>query len=217
MHRNALRGAGARLFACVALSSVMPAVASALPLISEVFYDAVGADDGQSFVEISGAPGTILDGFVVEGVNGSGGAVTDSLTLVGAIGSDGLFLVADVDGSGLTAVAGADQLLDFDFQNGPDSIVLMLGESAVDAVGYGVFDVGEIFAGEGAPAEDPPAGWSLARVFADVDTDDNAVDFVALETPTPGSAPFAVPEPSAGPLLGGGLLLLGVLRRRRAF
>jgi hypothetical protein len=91
----------------------------------------------------------------------------------------------------------------------------MLGESVVDALGYGVFDVGEIFAGEGSPADDPPAGWSLARVFADVDTDDNSADFVALETPTPGSAAFAVvPEPSAGPLLAGGLLALARLRRR---
>ena len=32
------------------------------PLISEVYYDAVGSDDGLSFVELWGAPGTDLDG-----------------------------------------------------------------------------------------------------------------------------------------------------------
>ena len=68
--------------------------------------------------------------------------------------------------------------------------------SVLDALGYGVFAVGEVFAGEGAPAVDPAAGASLARRFADVDTGDNAADFIALAAPTPGSAPLsAVPEP----------------------
>ena len=36
----------------------------------------------------------------------------------------------------------------------------------------------------------------LARRFADLDSDDNAVDFAVLEDPTPGSAPFSgIPEP----------------------
>ena len=54
--------------------------ASALPLLSEVFYDATGSDNGQSFVEIYGDPGTLLDGFSIEGVNGSNGAVATSST-----------------------------------------------------------------------------------------------------------------------------------------
>jgi hypothetical protein len=44
----------------------------------------------------------------------------------------------------------------------------------LDAIGYGVFGVGEIFAGEGTAAVDAPAGSSLARLFANLDTDDNA-------------------------------------------
>ncbi len=91
-----------------------------------------------------------------------------------------------------------------------------MGSSVLDAVGYGNFDAGEVFAGEGTPVVDPPAGWSLARLFADVDTDDNALDFIALEVPTPGSADVSVPEPGAGPLVAGGLLVLGALRRRCA-
>jgi hypothetical protein len=72
--------------------------------------------------------------------------------------------------------------------------------------------VGETNAGEGAPAVDPPAGQSLARLFADVDTNDNAADFVA-GAPTPGLAPLAVPEPAAAALLGVGLL--GLVRGAR--
>ena len=181
--------------------------AAALPVLSEVFYDAVGSDDGFVFVEIHGEAGTNLDGLTVEGINGSDGSVTVSLALAGVIPADGLYVLADDAGGGVSSVPGADQLLNFDFQNGPDSILLRDGETVLDAVGYGVFDGGEIFAGEGSPAEDPPAGSSLARRFADIDSGDNAADFVALELPTPGSAPLSgIPEPSSALLLTLGLL-----------
>ncbi len=189
--------------------------AAALPVLSEVFYDAVGSDDGFVFVEIHGKAGTNLDGLTVEGINGSDGSVTVSLALAGVIPADGLYVLADDAGGGVSSVPGADQLLDFDFQNGPDSILLRDGETVLDAVGYGVFDGGEIFAGEGSPAVDPPAGWSLARRFADIDSGDNAADFVALELPTPGSAPLSgIPEPSSALLLTLGLLGLVRIGRR---
>jgi hypothetical protein len=88
----------------------------------------------------------------------------------------------------------------------------------VDAIGYGVFGPNEVFAGEGVPTPDVPAGSSLARRFANVDTDDNAADWIALATPTPGIAPFqAVPEPTAGALLASGLVgIASCARRRRA-
>ena len=65
-----------------------------------------------------------------------------------------------------------------------------------------------VFAGEGAPAPDAPAGSSVARVFADVDTNDNAADFAVLTAPTPGTAPIeaALPEPSVALLLYLGLV-----------
>jgi hypothetical protein len=198
--------------AVLALAWLGAAPATALPLISEVFYDASGSDDGQSFVELAGSPGASIDGFVLEGVNGSNGAVTHTLVLTGSFGTDGLFVLADRTSEGTTFVAAADLLLDFDFQNGPDSVLLRDANGVVDALGYGVFGAGETNAGEGAPAPDVAAGESLARVFANVDTDDNAADFLG-GAPTPGVACFAVPEPAAASLLGLGLL--GLLRAGR--
>ncbi len=57
----------------------------------------------------------------------------------------------------------------------------------LDALGYGVFAAGEVIAGEGAPAVDPAAGQSVARRFANVDTNDNAADFLARQRRRPGS------------------------------
>ena len=195
-----------------------PAAGSAL-VISELFYDALGADDGLSFVELYGAPGTSLEGLAVEGVNGSGGAVTHSLTLAGVVPDDGIFVLADGQTGAASLVVGADLVLDFDFQNGPDSIVLRSGDAVLDALGYGVFGAGDVFAGLGNPAPDAPAGSSLARRFADMNSGDNFADFIVLAAPTPGSAPLAgVPEPGTALLLAGGFagLALGGRRRPRA-
>ncbi len=194
---------------------MMAASVQALPILSEVYYDAPGSDDGQSFVEIYGLPGTSLDGFVLEGINGSNGAVGPTIVLSGSIGASSLFVVADQTSSGSTTVMAADLLANFDLQNGPDSVILRQGDMIVDALGYGDFAMGEIFAGEGMSAPDVSAGSSLARFFANVDSNDNASDFVILANPTPGTARFApVPEPSAALLLGLGLGGLAAVGRR---
>lgn len=188
----------------------------ALPVLSEVFYDAEGADNGQGFVEIFGAPGTDVEGFTLEGVNGSNGDVTVTIVLTGSIPADGILVVADEDG-GVTAVPDADLLANFDFQNGPDTVVLRDALGAViDAVGYGEFGPDEFFLGEGAPVADAPAGSSVARFFADVDTDSNFADFTVLDAPTPGTAPLQmVPEPGSAVLLATGGSLLALLHGRR--
>jgi hypothetical protein len=197
MNRNSKTLLGA---SALALGSLLAPPAGAVQ-ISELLYDAVGTDNGTVFVELWGAPGTVLDGWQIEGVNGADGAIAPILALAGQIGSDGFFVVADAD-AGITQVAEADQLANFDFQNGPDSIVLRdsLG-NVLDALGYGVFGAAEIFAGEGSPAPDGLAGQSLARVFANLDTNDNAADFALLDSPTPGSGAIALPESgTAAPL-----------------
>jgi len=201
-----------RILSTAALLAALALPAGATPVLSEVFYDATGSDDGHSFVEIYGAPGTDLVGLTIEGINGSNGAVTDSVALSGLIPSDGLFVVADALADGTSLVADFDLLADFDFQNGPDSVVLRDAGGVLDALGYGSFGAGDSFAGEGAAAPDAPADSSLARLFADVDTGDNASDF-AVGAPTPGQAPTSVPEPGTAALLGLGLL--GLARRPR--
>ncbi len=199
-------------FALAAALGMGATHAGAAPLLSEVFYDAVGSDDGLSFIELSGAPGTSLSGLTIEAINGAGGGVTHTLALSGTIGASGLFVVADGVAGGGTQVANADLVLDFDFQNGPDSVVLRDAGGALDAVGYGAFGAGDTFAGEGAAAPDPAPGLAIARRFADLDTNDNAADWVA-GTPTPGAATFqAVPEPS--PLLLFAPALAFLVRRR---
>ncbi len=204
----------ARAAGALWLAGVAPP-ALALPVISEIFYDAVGSDDGLSFVELYGLPGASLEGLTLEGVNGADGAVGPVVPLSGVFPADGFFVVADSVSGGTSAVAEADLLANFDFQNGPDSIVLRAGALVLDAVGYGSFLPGEVFAGEGQPAPDPPAGSSLERLFADRDSGDNAADFAALATPTPGSAPLqGVPEPAPALGVGLGLALLARCGRR---
>lgn len=211
-HNTTARVAGA---ACLVAATAFTATAQAATLISEVLYDAVGTDRGNVFVELCGTPGTSLDGLVIEGVNGADGSVYKTATLSGVIPGDGVFVIGDDDGTGISQVANVDLVLDVEFQNGPDSIVLRDAGGVLDALGYGDFS-SAIFAGEGSPAPDVASGWSLARHDALLDTGDNAVDFFGLEVPTPGLVPASpVPLPPALALfLSGCAGLAGVARRR---
>lgn len=205
--RNKLR-AGALVTIGMAASNAGAAV------ISEVLYDVTGSDAGQVFVELYGTPGTVLDGWSLEGINGTNGGVYRTVLLTGVIPADGVFVIGDDDGTGSSLVGNADLVADVDFQNGPDSIVLRDGSGIRDALGYGDF-TSAVFAGEGNPSPGVPVNWSLARPDAAVDTDNNAVDFMGLEIPTPGIVPASpVPVPAAAWLFASGLFgLVGVSRR----
>jgi hypothetical protein len=185
-------------------------------VISEALYDAASTDNGNVFVELFGTPGSSLAGLSLEGVNGTDGSVYLSQALTGVIPGDGVFLIADDSGDGTTLVGNADLVLDIDFQNGPDSIVLRNGAGILDALGYGDF-TSAVFAGEGSAAPDAPAGSSLARLDPRSDSDDNFADFAVLATPTPGSVPVsAVPLPPALGLFLSGITGLVAVSRRRA-
>lgn len=185
-------------------------------VISEALYDAASTDNGNVFVELFGTPGSSLAGLSLEGVNGTDGSVYLSQALTGVIPGDGVFLIADDSGDGTTLVGNADLVLDIDFQNGPDSIVLRNGAGILDALGYGDF-TSAVFAGEGSAAPDAPAGSSLARLDPRVDSDDNFADFAVLAAPTPGSVPVsAVPLPPALGLFLSGITGLVAVSRRRA-
>ena len=202
---------------CFALVTglLLPATgAQSMPLISEIFYDALGSDSGQVFVELYGSPGASLAGLTLEAVNGDNGAVHAAAELSGVFGSSGFFVVADTGSDGTSDVTPADLLIEFDPQNGPDSVRLVEGTTVLDAVGFGVFAPGQVFAGEGSPAEDAPGGESLSRAFANVDTDNNAVDFMR-GAPSPGFGVTAVPEPGSALLAMMGLLGLASFRRSR--
>ena len=169
-------------------------------LINEIVFDGPGSDV-DVFVELAGAPGAVLDGVELVGINGSTGGTYNSIILAGQVGQDGYFVVAHPKAKA-SFLAAADMLTTkVDFQNGPDTVALRYGGAVLDAVGYGSFSATDVFAGEGAAAPDQPPGKSLSRIPDGSDTDDNSVDF-ALADPTPGAANGeAVQAPSVGKLL----------------
>ncbi len=157
-------------------------------VVNELLYDAVGAD-ANTFVELFGPPGTDLSGWTLVGMNGSGGSLYRTVTLSGSIPADGFFVISHPDSTGEIKAAADMLATGVDFQNGPDSVVLRdAAGDAVDAVGYGLFTGGAVFAGEGSPAPDPSAGVSIGRNADSADTDDNAEDFQVFDEPSPGAA-----------------------------
>jgi hypothetical protein len=188
-------------------------------LISEVLVNATGDDDGKTFVELAGTPGVSLSGYSIVGINGADGATYFTANLSGfTIGADGIFVAADLSINSTSDVYADAYFLALDPQNGPDSIQLREGSMVIDAIGYGDF-TSAIFAGEGTAASVPSAGYSLARHYANIDTNNNATDFEQLDVPSPGIATFngtsPVPIPAGIWLLGSGLIGLVGMRRHK--
>jgi hypothetical protein len=200
------------------LLAALAVATPALPLphihihIHEVFYDAVGSDRTDVFTELLGPPGESLDGWVLAGIDGSTGLVYRTVELAGAIfPDDGLLVLATARAVGDLLLA-RDFTADVDWQNGPDAVQLWDPLGAVaDALQYG--EAPGFAAGEGLPAPDVLAGFSLSRDATSTDTGDNLADF-AVGAPTPGLAGKPVPEPPASLVLAAGLLF-ALTRRER--
>jgi len=201
---------GRVLAACMLTLGSLSAEASVV--IQEVLYDGPGTDSDDVFTELYGTPGTDLNGWSLAGINGSNGEVYRSIDLSGGvIPGDGVFVIATSSAhSGLASVT--DFIANIDWQNGPDAIQLFNGAQLIDALQYG--DAGAFNAGEGNVAADITGLLSLSRDLAGSDTNDNALDFSAID-PTPGSGPAVVPIPAAAWLFGSALVMLGRGRRRR--
>ena len=80
--------AGLILSLCISLTQ-------ASVVIQEVLYDGPGTDSDDVFTELSGIPGTVLDGWSLAGINGSNGEAYRVIDLGGLIiPDDGLFVIA---------------------------------------------------------------------------------------------------------------------------
>lgn len=195
------------------LLSLLAANAHSAVVIQEVLYDGEGTDPDDVFTELFGAPGTVLDGWSLVGINGSNGEVYRTVDLGGSvIPADGIFVIATGSANAPLATV-TDLVANVDWQNGPDAIQLWHGELLIDALQYG--DAGVFNAGEGMFAADISGNFSLSRDAFGTDTGDNSIDF-STGLPTPGSGPAVVPVPAAGWLFGSSMLSMLFARRRRS-
>ena len=155
-------------------------------VINEVDYDQPGTDTAE-FLELknTSAVAVNLDPYVVELVNGSGGAVygTFDLPAVNLAGGDYYVICADAT---TTANCDLDVTPDSNLiQNGsPDGLRLLLAGTTVDALSY-EGDTAGATEGSGTGLEDL-AGDGLSRCPDGKDTDANNVDF-SLRATTPGT------------------------------
>lgn len=170
-------------------------------IINEVLYDTQGTDDPDLlYTELWGDPGTSLDDWYIEGINGHFGTVYRTVYLSGTIPADGYFVIGNS-----ANVTNVDQVLNegsnagVDWENagsssGDDCDGLLLyngGGELVDWVCYGPCETPANCEGEGGTnAPDPyPSGGTnraIARLPDHQDTDDNGADFATTETLTPG-------------------------------
>ena len=201
-------------------------------VISEVFYDPTGTEPDEEWIEIFN-PGAITIGLTdykvgdeetVSGGEGMlqfpGGSISPSQVIIIANQSTAFFATygfnpdyemadSDVTVPNMAKYpnwANGSVVLN----NSSDEVLLLdAGDNVVDALSWGT----SIFAFT-PPAPDVPAGNSLERQFAGVDSD-TALDWVNQTNPDPGGINM-VPEPGTFVLLGTAILgLSGYVWRRR--
>ncbi|MCG3173970.1 MAG: hypothetical protein GMKNLPBB_02187 [Myxococcota bacterium] len=160
-------------------------------IINEALYDEVGDDaSGQnSFIELKGPADSDVTGFQIALVNGADGKTYAAIALAGKTNASGYYVLGE------SGIADARQALLVDIQNGPDNIQLVYGGKVVDALGYGNFDSGDFFRGEGSEAAAPPSGKTAARLPDGTDSNNNKNDF-KVGRPTPNKANEADGSPA---------------------
>ena len=172
----------ASLLAIVALAACSPA---GRPIVAEVYYDAIGDDTGQEFVELFNPTDRAqpLGGLRLEAGDGAGpGRWT--LRWTGGVGDSVRAHSRFVIG-GAAVTPPPDVTAALDLQNGPDAVRLVWPDGAIEVVGWGAHAFAEYACG--APAADVASGLSLARVPDASDLGGNALDFRAAP-PSPGRA-----------------------------
>ena len=213
-------------FLCIiALLSLSPLLPATPVVLQEIYYDQPGADGSDVFSELFGPAGFSLDGWSLQGINGTNGGIYRRLDLTGSvIPTDGIFVISN-NNANSSLLSVTDLTANVDWQNGPDAVFLVDDQNIIqDALQYGLLT--GFNRAEGIAATDVSAGYSLSRHYAGLDSNDNFVDFVALDSPTPGTAKIqsvtlnsayvGIPSPGTFYLLLMGMvviLLPGIWRR----
>ncbi|MCP5468241.1 MAG: lamin tail domain-containing protein [Deltaproteobacteria bacterium] len=164
-------------------------------LINEVLYDGKNSEtDGEAFIELWGSSQADISDYRILLINGADGQITEEIVLPknSWTSEAGIFLIADLKtgSKNESQVDSPDYLLQFDPQNGPDSVQLLnRNGELIDILGYGTWGenitVNQEILYENSPAIDVSGGHSLSRSEG-IDTDNNYEDFIELEVPTPG-------------------------------
>ncbi len=151
-------------------------------VINEAFPDSPSTDV-DTWLELKGAPGMSLDGWLVIGVKGSDGTDYQPIPLDGyTVPSDGYFLITQDCARPHSNLCNTN----VNFFNSNANIQLRYNGQVMDALAYGT---PTFFFGEGTPAPNPNTSppKSIARCPDGFDSNNNFSDFKLDDTPTPGT------------------------------
>ena len=166
-------------------------------VINEVDYDQPSTDSAE-FVEIKNVSAETIDlsGFSLVFVNGSGGAIYDTIPLTGMLAAGDYHVVCANATTVLNCDLVDDPATNFVQNGAPDAVAIVSGEAVVDAVSYEGDTVAPYTEGSGVGViDDGAAGQGISRCADGVDTDQNNVDFASNRAITPGAENDCVDEP----------------------